>query len=186
MLTARTLAEAQVYVSLSTAADQSAPATEPAPIVPGQNLTEGEEAWTLASSAGDIAIPYASEDAARTVGARFGLGASQLIDAAQWAVVAATYARRALEADMAYTGGPDQDRDIVELNWESAADAVGEALKFLPDGADVVPDEGVWTEFGRQARAQNPELVTLAKLTDDLEYYRGTLEDFRALYGESS
>jgi hypothetical protein len=84
---------------------------------------------------------------------------------------------------MAYTGRPDQDRESVELNWESAADAVGEALKFLPDGADEVPDEAVWSEFGRRSRAQNPELVTRAKLTDDLEYYRGTLADFRALYG---
>ena len=50
----------------------------------------------------------------------------------------------------------------------------------MPDAARVV---GV-----RRARpsAQNPHLVTRAKLTDDLEYYRGTLEDFRALYGESS
>ncbi len=183
MLTARTLAEAQVYVSLTTAADQSAPAAEPAPIVPGENLAEREEAWTLASAAGDIAIPYASEDAARIVGARFGLGVSQLVDAAQWAVVAATYARRALEADMAYTGGPDQDRDTVELNWEFAAEAVGEALKFLPEGADVAPPEAVWSEFGRQAVAQDPQLVTRAKLTDDLEYYRGTLADFRTLYG---
>jgi len=186
MLTARTLAEAQVYVSLTTAADPAAPAAEPAPIVPGSNLTEGTDAWTLTSPAGEIAIAYASEDAARMVGARFGLGVSQLVDAAQWAVVAATYARRALEADMAYTGGPDQDRESVELNWEFAADAVGEAMKFLPDGADAVPDEGVWSEFGRQSRAQTPELVTRAKLMDDLEYYRGTLEDFRALYGQSS
>jgi hypothetical protein len=186
MLTARTLAEAQVYVSLAMAADTAAPATEPPPIVPGENLTEGEEAWTLASPAGDIAIPYASEDASRMIGARYGLGVSQLVDAAQWAVVAATYARRALEADMAYTGGPDQDRDTVELNWELAADAVTEALKFLPEGAEVVPDEGVWTEFGRQARARNPELVTRGKLTDDLEYYRGTLDDFRALYDNRS
>ena len=87
---------------------------------------------------------------------------------------------------MAYTGGPDQDRYTVELNWEFAADAVSEALKFLPDGADEVPAAAVWTEFGAQAKAQTPHLVTRAKLTDDLEYYRGTLADFRALYGESS
>ena len=86
---------------------------------------------------------------------------------------------------MAYTGGPDQDRSTVELNWEFAAEAVGEALKFLPEGAEVVPDEGVWSEFGKQAVAQSPELVYRAKLIDDLEYYRGTLDDFRALYGPS-
>ena len=33
MLTARTLAEAQVYVSLTTAADPDVPAGEPAPLV---------------------------------------------------------------------------------------------------------------------------------------------------------
>jgi hypothetical protein len=186
MLTARTLAEAQVYVSLMTAADSAAPATEPAPIVPGANLTEGEEAWTLTTTAGEIAVPYASEHAARTVGSRFGLGVSQLVDAAQWAVVGATYARRALESDMAYSGGPGEERDQVELNWEFAADAVVEALKFLPEGADEVPEEGVWSELGSQSRAQNPQLLTRAKLFDDLEYYRGTLEDFRALYGPSA
>jgi hypothetical protein len=70
--------------------------------------------------------------------------------------------RRALVADMAYTGGPDQDGFGIELNREFAADAVGEALKFLPDGADAVPDQGVWSEFGRQSRTRNPELVTRA------------------------
>ncbi|MFI7013672.1 hypothetical protein [Streptomyces sp. NPDC050164] len=126
-----------------------------------------EEFWTPAGRSG-AAEP--GQHAARTLGARFGLGVSQLVDAAQWAVVAETYARRALEADMAYADGRHQDRFGVEVNWEFAADAVGEALKFLPDGADVVPDEGVWSEFGRQSRAQNPEVVTRAKLTEDLEH----------------
>ncbi len=138
-------------------------------MVLGWNLAEGADAWTFASLAGDIAISYTSEDACRTIGARFGLGVSRLVDAAQWAMVAATYARRTLEVDMAYTGGPDEDRLIVESNSELAADAVGEALKFLPEGAEVVPDDGVWTEFGREPRARNPAMVTRAKLADDLE-----------------
>ena len=187
MLTARTLVEAQIYVSLMTAADPNVPAVEPALPEPGVNLTEGQDAWTLATTAGEITIPYASEDAARTVGARFGLGVSQLVDAAQWAMVAASFARRALEADMAYTGAPEQDRRGVELNWEFAADAVSEAIKFLPDDADEVPDAAMWSEDGKQARARDPRIVTRAKLYDDLEYYRGTLADFRALYdGPSS
>ena len=186
MLTARTLIEAQTYVSLVTAADPDAPAVEPAIPETGVNLTEGPDAWTLATTAGVITIPYASEDAARKLGLRFGLGVSRLIDAAQWAVVGATFARRALESDMAYTGEPGQDREVVELNWEFAAEAVGEALKFLPDDADEVPDSAVWTRYGADAKARNPQLLTRAKLYDDLEYYRGTLEDFRALYGESS
>jgi hypothetical protein len=183
MLTARTLAEAQVYVSLTTATDEALPATEPAPIEPGVNSVEGSDAWTLTTTAGEIVVPYATEQAARTVGARFGLGVSALVDAAQWVLVAETYARRALTADLAYTGEPDQDRNSVELNWEFAADAVGEALKFLPEGAEDVPESGVWSELGAQTRAQNPQMLTRSKLIDDLQYYRGTLDDFRALYG---
>ncbi|HEY4569473.1 MAG TPA: hypothetical protein VIH10_08410 [Kribbella sp.] len=186
MLTARTLAEAEIYVSLATAADPDAPAVEPTPPELGVNLSEGPDAWTFASPVGEITIPYASERAAATVGARFGLGTSRLVDAAQWAMIAATFARRALDADMAYTGAPDQDRSAVELNWEFAGDAVAEAIKFLPDGADAVPDSAVWSEYGAQAKARHPHLVTRAKLYDDLEYYRGTLEDFRALYGPPS
>lgn len=184
MLMARTLAEAQVYVSVTTAADPSAPAVEPTPLVPGPDLTEGADAWTVRTPAGEISVPYAAEEAARAIGARFGLGVSPLVDAAQWALVAATYARRALEAQLAYPGG--EDREDVERNWECAADAVGEAMKFLPADAAEVPDEAVWSEWGRQARERDPRLLARAKLADDLEYYRGALEDFRALHGPAT
>ncbi|GAA0946000.1 hypothetical protein GCM10009554_41370 [Kribbella koreensis] len=183
MLTARTLAEAQVYVSLSTVVDESLPAVAPAPIEPGVNSVEGEDAWTLTTTVGEIVVPYVTEQAARTVGSRYGLGVSQLVDAAQWVLVAEAYARRALTADLAYTGQPDQDRYSVELNWEFAADAVGEALKFLPEGAEDVPEAGVWSDLGTRTRAKNPQMLTRGKLVDDLQYYRGTLDDFRALYG---
>ena len=187
MLTARTLIEAQVYTSVQTAADTAAPAVPPPDLQPGVNLAEGETSWTYASPSGDIEIPYVSEDASRKVGVPFGLGVSTLIDAAQWAVLASTFARRALTADMAYTGQPGQDRSVVELNWEYAAYAVREALKFLPEDADQVPDSAIWSEFGRRALAESPQLVHRAKLFDDLKYYEGTLADFRALYdGQSS
>lgn len=185
MLTARTLTEAQVYVSLVTAADPNVPSVPPAGPQPGVNVTEGPEAWVYTTPVGDISIPYASERSATLIGARFGLGRSQLIDAAQWAMVARSFARKALEADMAYTGAADQDRTAVELNWEFAADAISEAIKFLPEDADEVPDTEIWSEYGAQAKANDPHLVHRAKLQDDLEYYRGTLEDFRALYSDS-
>lgn len=185
MLTARTLIEAQVYESVMTAADDSAPAVPPLGPKSGVNVVEGETAWTFHSTVGDIEIDYVSEDASRKLGLPFGLGASTLLDAAQWAVLAATFGRRALTADMAYTGQPGQDRYLVELNWEYAAYAVREALKFLPDDAEKVPDSAIWSEFGRQALVDSPELVYRGKLIDDLEYYEGTLSDFRALYGPS-
>lgn len=184
MLTARTLAEAQTYLSLMAAADDAPDAAHPGP--PETSLTEGEEAWTVRSEFGDIAVPYLSEDAARKLGVWFGLGVSQLVDAGQWILVAGTYARRALEADLAYTGQPGQDRRSVELNWQFATEAIGEALKFLPDGADRLPDVAFWSELGQQVQREQPDRITRAQLTDDQQYYTGTLEDFRALYGESS
>lgn len=203
MLTARTLAEAYVYAGVMAAADglpdaAGEPPVEPpveptadslgeSAVEPGDGpdagLVEGPDSWTLTAGDVRIEIPYLSEQAARQVGARFGLGVSQLVDAGQWILVGTTYARRALEADLVYHGGPAEDRRRVELNWEFAADAVAEAVKFLPEGADVLPDEAVWSELGQQARGENPEHFTREKLIDDLEYYRGTLEDFRTLHG---
>ncbi|MFK4085634.1 hypothetical protein ACI2LF_16115 [Kribbella sp. NPDC020789] len=182
MLTARTLTEAQVYESMLTAADESAAAVPPPELQPGVNLVDGERSWIFHSTAGPIEVEYESESAARKLGVPFGLGVSTLLDAAQWAILASTFGRRALTADMAYTGQPDQDRSTVEVNWEYAAYAVREALKFLPDDADQVPESAIWSEFGRQALAESPQLLHRAKLLDDLQYYEGTLADFRALY----
>jgi hypothetical protein len=146
-------------------------------------MTEGEDSWTVTSPVGEVEVPYRSEDAARTVGTRFGLGVSLLMDAGDWVQVASVYARRALDADLAYTGQPGQDRRSVELNWEFAADCLTEALKFLPEGADEFPQEAFWSELGVRTYEQNPEFFTRAKLVEDLTYYRGTLSDFRELYG---
>jgi hypothetical protein len=181
MLTARTLAEANIYLSVMAAADDAPDAAKPGP--PETSLTEGQDAWTVHSDVGEVAVPYSSEDASRTIGARFGLGVSLLVDAGMWVRAAGVYARRALEADLAYTGQPGQDRHEVELNWEFAADAMAEALKFLPDGADELPEQAFWSEFGVRVHEESPELFTRPKLLDDLDYYRGTLEDFRSLYG---
>jgi hypothetical protein len=187
MLIARTLVEAQTYLSLALAADPSATSVEPPEIQPGVNLTEGEDAWTLTSAAGELTVRYASEEAARAVGARFGLGVSELVDAAQWAMVARSYADRALAADLAYEGEAlGTARRLVELNWEFAAEAQYEALKFLPENADRVPDEGVWSEYGRQAVEREPGLLTRAKLNDDREYYEGTLQDFIRFWNNRS
>lgn len=185
MLTARTLAEAHIYASVMAASDPAPPdaAAEPAA---GENRSEGADSWTLSLRGLEIEVPYASEQAARQVGARFGLGVSQLVDAGQWVLVATTYARRALDLDLAYDDGPAEERRTIELNWEFAADALTEATKFLPEDADEIPADVFWSELGAQTRQRSPELFTRAKLIDDLEYYRGTLDDFRALHGPST
>jgi len=70
--------------------------------------------------------------------------------------------------------------------------ANGDVLLFLhadtrlPDGADRLPDEAFWSELGQQLQREQPDRITRAQLTEDQQYYKGTLEDFRALYGESS
>lgn len=179
MLTARTLAEAEVYLSVL-AAGADAP---PADGTPETTRTEGPDGWTVRSALGEVHVPYRSEEAARLVGATFGLGNSLLLDAGDWVQLASVWARRALDADLAYRGDPGQDRAVVEHNWEYARDAIAEALKFLPDGADELPDEAFWTELGLRTHAQDRELFTRAKLTEDYEFYRDTLEDFRSLYG---
>lgn len=180
MLTARTLAEAQVYLSVMAAADDAPDAVEP----PETTRTEGEEAWTVSSGVGEVQVLYRTEDQARTLGERFGLGVSLLLDAGAWVSLASVWARRAQDADLEYTGQPGQNRKRVELNWEFARDGMAEALKFLPAGADEIPADAFWTELGTRVHERNPGLFTRANLTEDYEFYRDTLDDFRTLYGE--
>lgn len=190
MLTARTLVEAQIYVSLMTAAGGGPPDVTPGPTAQDTRRVEGADAWTLsygdATGLIEVAVPYASEEAARRFGARFGLGVSQLIDVGQWVLVGTSYARRALDLEFTCDVASADERRRVELNWEFAADALDEAVKFLPEGSDEVPPEGFWSEAGTQAREDSPELFTRARLLDDLAYYRGTLADFRSLHGPSA
>ncbi|WP_280426128.1 hypothetical protein [Nocardia carnea] len=180
MPTARTLVEASTYLSLLAAAggaaDQGPPAT---------SLIEGREAWTVRSAFGDVAVRYLSEDVSRKMGVIYGLGVSQLIDAGQWILIAETFASRALEAGMSYAGQSDQDRTTVEQNWRFAAEALGEAMKFLPEGAHRLPDKAFWSELGERFAHEHPDRVTRAQLVDDYEFYTGALDDFRALYGEA-
>src|SRR5262245_66055530 len=103
MLTARTLAEAQVYFALMRVTGPDAPDLSSAPpdsTLAGTTRTEGERQWTLTFGTEEegrieVAVPYMSEDASRRIGAIFGLGVSRLVDAGQWVMVAGVYARRA-------------------------------------------------------------------------------------------
>jgi len=179
MLTARTLAEGQVYVALMAAAEPPDADAVPEPPV------TGDEAWTLTYGDIRVEVPFASEQVSRRAGARYGLGVSQLVDAGQWSQVAASYARRAFDADMSLDPVAPSAEQVrrVDQRWAAAADAVREVLKFLPEGAGEVPSEAFWSELGQRLHAGEPERFTREKLLDDLEYYQGTLDDFRALHG---
>src|SRR4051794_7885629 len=156
MLTARTIWEADVYVALKLAERGAQPGESLKPAAPlerGENIVGGPDAWTYSSPVGEITIPYVSERTSDQTGMHVGLGRSQLIDAAQWVIVAHRYGDEALEGSMNYDGEPGEQRSTIELAWELAADAIRQAMQFLPDDAFEVPDTEIWTEFGADSKA---------------------------------
>ncbi|MFD7159918.1 hypothetical protein ACFV9C_35350 [Kribbella sp. NPDC059898] len=193
---ARSLWEAETYVNLRLAETTPRPeglvSPTPAPKV-GENMTEGPDGWTWHSPIGDIAIPYVSEKTTVQVGAPFGLGRSRLIDAAEWIHVAHLYGERAIADMMEYAGdehpkGDFQDQErrrSISLGFELAVDATLQAMAFLPDGEDVVPDGEIWSTFGAGVKDANPDVVTRAKMEEELEYWRGVNEDFIGFYEET-
>jgi hypothetical protein len=79
-----------------------------------------------------------------------GDGPSRLIDAGQWLV-----ASRELAED-ARAIGPE-DPNAAHDRLCAAAAAVDEIFRFVPPGADAVPDEAFWTNDGLALRAALPE-----------------------------
>lgn len=186
---ARTLAEAHTYLGLQAAAQQAAGST-----VDRTATTEGERGWTLTwADRVTVQVEYASEQAARAVGSHYGLGVSRLIDAAQWVLIADTYAERAVAATTGSDGATDGELGgetdagaEIEADWLAAAEAVDEALKFFAERNDQhrpeqqLPETAVWTDQGRRFAESNPERLTRDRLLDDLEYYRSARADLIA------
>ncbi|WP_248961045.1 hypothetical protein [Sphaerisporangium perillae] len=188
-LRARTLLEAHLYVTLTASHDDPGPADRPERDFDAHTtLTEGPEEWTVhfdGRALGlpleiDVLVPYLTEFEARQDRLRFGAGRSELIDAGQWRLLGASYARRALREDLRFAADPtDPERfKAVVLGWEFARDATAEAAKFLPPGAGEVPAEGFWTESGTAMRRQAPERFTRESLESDIAGYQETLDDF--------
>ncbi|MFI6452359.1 hypothetical protein ACIBF6_12445 [Streptosporangium amethystogenes] len=176
---ARSLVEAYVHLDL-TAPGEGPGAAERAV------LTEEQEGWRVRLDDGEVFVPYAAETEARRAELTFGSGISELIDPGQWVLVGATYARRALEAAIFFAVDPSSDGryEAIVSDWRFAADAVLEALKFMPEGAGELPAASFWTEPGRAAYRSEPARFTRARLEDDLAYYRAALDDFLRLHAE--
>src|SRR5688572_10305696 len=85
---------------------------------------------------------------------------SRLLDPGEWLAISEYYAK--LEP-----GTPD-DHDI-------ARTALEEVIKFLPDGAERVPDEAFRTERGRAVRDREPGRFRRARLAAILDVYRKRL-----------
>ncbi|MFC4529499.1 hypothetical protein [Sphaerisporangium dianthi] len=188
-LRARTLMEAHLYITLAASRDDPGRAAEPELDHEARTtLTEGEDEWTLRFDGHDLGlalrvevrVPYATELEARRGRLRFGAGRSELIDAGQWRVLGAAYARRAMRDDLLFAASPGDPEafERVVLTWESARDATAEAAKFLPPGASEVPGTAFWTEQGAAIRREAPERFTRASLEGDIAFYQETLDDF--------
>jgi hypothetical protein len=80
-----------------------------------------------------------------------GDGPSRLVDAGQWLL-----ASRELAEDARAATGPG-DPDAAYDRLCAAASAADEILRFLPPGADAVPDEAFWTGDGLALRAALPD-----------------------------
>ncbi|MEV4475598.1 hypothetical protein [Nonomuraea sp. NPDC049504] len=173
---ARSLVEAHVYLDLTVSGGSA-----------GAEVIEVPDGWLVRAGGVEVPVSYAGEHAAREARTTFGTGRSELLDAGQWVLIGGTYASRALEGGLFHAACPADPQRVraVETDWTYAADAVAEALKFLPEGAAALPSEAFWTEMGRSAREAEPGRFTRAKLESDLAFYRQSLADFRRLAGSA-
>ncbi|SEF89897.1 hypothetical protein SAMN05444920_101964 [Nonomuraea solani] len=171
--TGRSLVEAYVHLDLmvSGASDRA-------------TVTDTPEGWVLRVEDVEVLVPYEAEETAQQAGAVFGTGLSELLDPGQWVLIAGTYASRALEEGLFYAAGPEDPEqfDAIAADWSFAAEAVAEALKFLPEGATELPVEEFWSEMGREARDAEPGQFTREKLEGDLAFFRQSLDDFHRLH----
>lgn len=85
---------------------------------------------------------------------------SRLLDAGEWLAISEYYAKL----------DPNTTRDL-----DTARAALEEVLKFLPTGADVVPDSAFWTERGRAVRDREPGRFRGDRLAAVLDVYRKLL-----------
>jgi hypothetical protein len=85
---------------------------------------------------------------------------SRLLDAGEWMAIAEYYAKL----------DPGTYKDL-----ETARAALDEVIKFLPEGAEQMPDEAFWSERGRAVRDREPGRFRRARLLAILDTYRGQL-----------
>ena len=90
---------------------------------------------------------------------------SELLDAGEWLFVADAYGSAETDA------GPQVRTDLL-----AAAAALDEVLKFLPDGADEVPESAFWSVRGRAVRAAEPGRFRRARLEAARGVYRSAAD----------
>ncbi|TCO50021.1 hypothetical protein EV646_10292 [Kribbella antiqua] len=91
--------------------------------------------------------------------------ASELLDAGQWLAVADRAAGSV---------GVDDRSEAARAVMSVARAAVEEVVKFIPPGADVVPDDAFWTGEGRATLDAEPGRFRLERLLVVRDSYRDT------------
>jgi hypothetical protein len=100
---------------------------------------------------------------------------SQLLDPGEWLLVADLCA----QAGTALPGSP-ADADARE-SMAIAAAAMDEIVKFVPPGADAVPEPAFWSVRGRTVHHQEPGRFHRRRLLIVRDTYRDALEQMRVL-----
>jgi hypothetical protein len=104
----------------------------------------------------------------------YGREPSRLVDAGQWYVVFSFYVSAVRNAQVrAGDALPDLDSGRAIVDWiDRARAAVEEILKFIPEGADRVPESAGWTDAGRHAYRAAPDQfdrTTLERIVTELD-----------------
>jgi hypothetical protein len=100
---------------------------------------------------------------------------SGLIDAGEWLWLADVIAS-GIPAQPA--GMSEEEREQARFDMRTAAAAVGEAMKFLPLGADEVPAEALWNARGRSVYREAPARFRRQRLAAAQRGYRELAERF--------
>ncbi|MFC5834256.1 hypothetical protein [Nonomuraea insulae] len=87
---------------------------------------------------------------------------SQLLDAGEWLWV----------ADLTAGNVPVDDEAEARRTLAVATAAVEEVVKFIPPGADAVPDDGFWSRRGQEVRTAEPGRFELDRLLIVRDTYR--------------
>lgn len=108
---------------------------------------------------------------------------SQLLDPGEWLGVAELYTS-SVDAGTPDDGLAD-DEDITRAYYllSSAAAALDEAVKFIPDGADQIPEGAFTSQAGRMIYEMMPERFTRAQLETERDRAHAQVREFADQYG---
>jgi hypothetical protein len=139
----------------------------------------------------EFAFRLADRRSAADGDSRYGDGAapSRLLDAGEWVAVSdfmAATARSMLPADGGFDGYGDEELIGIHELLSSAAAATQESAKFLPAGAERVPDTAIWSDSGRLLLDVYPDRLTRDNLAAEVAQRRQALAAFEDRFADAT